>query len=160
MYEIVHRAPNHRQSRQQSALSPVPPCTLPVELMSLAASISWLSSDTGHRRPPGTVTGHFSHSGTFAPGHQCGVMVRAVDSRLRGRGFEYRLFPLLDNKPVIDRRFRPRCCHLGSYLKHRKSSPVRPLACNWYYCAQFIAKPKAACALRFSWAATSSNLGL
>jgi len=26
--------------------------------------------------------------------------------------------------------------------------------------AQFIAKPKAACALRFSWAATSSNLGL
>ena len=43
----------------------------------------------------------------------------------------------------------------------RKSSPVRPLACNWYYCAQFIAKPKAACAaLRFSWAATSSNLWL
>jgi len=39
-----------------------------------------------------------------------------------------------------------------------KSSPVRPLSCNWYYCAQFIAKPKAACALRFSWAATSSNL--
>jgi len=37
---------------------------------------------------------------------------------------------------------------------------VRPLACNWYYCAQFIAKPKAACALRFSWAATSINLGL
>jgi len=37
---------------------------------------------------------------------------------------------------------------------------VHPLACNWYYCAQFIAKPKAACALRFSWAATSSNLGL
>jgi len=27
------------------------------------------------------------------------------------------------------------------------------LAGNWYYCAQFIAKPKAACALRFSWAA-------
>jgi len=24
------------------------------------------------------------------------------------------------------------------------------LACNWYYYAQFIAKPKAACALRFS----------
>ena len=22
---------------------------------------------------------------------------------------------------------------------------MRPLACNWYYCAQFIAKPKAAC---------------
>ena len=45
-------------------------------------------------------------------------------------------------------------------FKRPKSSPVRPLACNWYYCAQFIAKPKAACALRFSWAATSSNLGL
>ena len=39
-------------------------------------------------------------------------------------------------------------------------SPMRLLACSWYYCAQFIAKPKAACALRFSWAATSSNLGL
>ena len=34
------------------------------------------------------------------------------------------------------------------------------LACSWYYCAQLIAKPKAACALHFSWAATSSNLGL
>ena len=51
------------------------------------------------------------------------------------------------------------CCHLGSYFKCRKSSPVRPLACNWYYCAQFVGKPKAACALRFSWVATSSNLG-
>jgi len=40
------------------------------------------------------------------------------------------------------------------------SSPERPLACNWHYCAQFIAKPKAACTLRFSRAATSSNLGL
>jgi len=44
--------------------------------------------------------------------------------------------------------------------KRPKSSPVRPSACDWYYCAQFTAKPKAACALRFSWAATSSNLGL
>ena len=61
---------------------------------------------------------------------------------------------------VIDRRLRPRCCHLGSYFKRTKSSPVHPLACNWYYCAQFIAKPKAACALPFSWAATSGNLGL
>ena len=64
------------------------------------------------------------------------------------------------NKAVIDRRLRPRCSHLGSYFKRPRSSPVRPLACNWYYCAQFIAKPKAACALGFSWAATSSNLGL
>jgi len=64
------------------------------------------------------------------------------------------------NKPVIDRRLRPRCCHLGSYFKRPKSSTVRPLARNWYYCAQFIAKSKASCALRFSWAATSSNLGL
>ena len=31
---------------------------------------------------------------------------------------------------------------------------------NWYYCAQFIAKPNGACALSCSWAATSSNLGL
>jgi len=64
------------------------------------------------------------------------------------------------NKAVIDRRLRPRCCCLGSYFMRPKSSPVRPLVCNWYYCAQFIAEPKAACALRFSWAATSSNLGL
>jgi len=54
----------------------------------------------------------------------------------------------------------PPCCHLGSYFQRQKSSPVRPLACNWYYCAQFVAKPKAACALRFSWTATSSQLGL
>jgi len=64
------------------------------------------------------------------------------------------------NTVVIDRRLCPRCCHLGSYFNCPKSSPVRPLACNWYYCAQFIAKPKAVCALHFSWAATSSNLGL
>jgi len=61
---------------------------------------------------------------------------------------------------VTDRRLRPRCCRLGSYFKWLKSNPVRPLACNWYYCAPFIAKPKAACALRFSWAETLSNLGL
>jgi len=58
-----------------------------------------------------------------------------------------------------DCRLCPRCCHLGSYFKRPKSSPVRSLACNWYCCAQFIAKPKDASALRFSWAATSSNLG-
>ena len=51
----------------------------------------------------------------------------------------------------------PVCCHLESYFKRPKSSPVRPLACSWYYSAQFIAKPKAVCALRFSWAATSTN---
>ena len=50
--------------------------------------------------------------------------------------------------------------HLRCYFKRPISSPVRTLACNWYYCAHFIAKPKAACALRFSWVATSSNLGL
>jgi len=52
------------------------------------------------------------------------------------------------NKAVIDRRLCPRCCHLGSYFKRPKTSPLRPLACNWYYCAFFIAKPKAAHALR------------
>ena len=55
---------------------------------------------------------------------------------------------------VIDRRLRPRCCHLGSYFKRPKSSSVRPFACNWCYCAQVTAKPKAACALLFSWATT------
>ena len=64
------------------------------------------------------------------------------------------------NKAVIDRRLRPRCCHQGNYFKRPKSSPVRPLACDWCYCARFVAKPKAACAMHFSWAATSSNLGL
>ena len=66
------------------------------------------------------------------------------------------------NKAAIslDRRLRPRRCQLGSYFKRPKCSPVRPLACNWYYCAQFIAKPKAVCALFFSWAATSSHRGL
>ena len=52
------------------------------------------------------------------------------------------------NKAVIDRRFRPRCCQLRSFLKRLKSRPERPLACNWYYCAPFIAKPKDAHALR------------
>ena len=65
------------------------------------------------------------------------------------------------NNAVMDYcRLRPRCCHLGSHFKCAKRSPVRPLACNSYYCAQFIAKPKAACTLRFSWAATSSKFGL
>ena len=59
---------------------------------------------------------------------------------------------------VIDRRLRPRCCHLGSYFKRPQSSSVRPFACNWCYCAQVIAKPKAAGVLLFSLAATSSNL--
>jgi len=36
---------------------------------------------------------------------------------------------------------------------------VYPLACNWYYYTQFIAKPKAVCVLRFSWVAMSSELG-
>ena len=63
------------------------------------------------------------------------------------------------NKAVIDRRLRPRCCHLKSYFRRPKSSPVCPLACNWYHCAHFAAKPKAACGLRFSWAATSSHFG-
>jgi len=64
-----------------------------------------------------------------------------------------------ENTAVVDCRLRPRCCHLESHFKHPKSSPVRPLTCNWYYCAQFTARPHAACALRFSWTATSSNLG-
>ena len=59
------------------------------------------------------------------------------------------------NKTVTDRRLRPRCCHMASYFKRPKNSPVLPLACNWYR-AQFIAKPKAACALRLSWAATGN----
>jgi len=63
-------------------------------------------------------------------------------------------------KAVIDRRLWPRCCHLESYCKRPKSSSVCALACNWYYCAKFTAKPRAACAQHFSWAVTSRNLGL
>jgi len=48
------------------------------------------------------------------------------------------------------RQTPPRCCHLGSYFYSSKSCPVRPLAWYWYNCAQFIAKPEAVCALRFS----------
>ena len=80
--------------------------------------------------------------------------------RLHVRQVDYRSAQHRQNNAVTDRRLRPRCCRLGSYFKRPESGPVRPSACNWYYCAQFIAKPKAACALRFSWAATSSNLGL
>jgi len=65
----------------------------------------------------------------------------------------------VNDKAVIDGRPHPLVFHLGSYFKRRKSSPVRPLTCNWYYCAQFIAKSKAACALPFSGAASSSSLG-
>jgi len=49
------------------------------------------------------------------------------------------------------------CCHLGIYFKRSESGPVRPLACKWYYCAQFTAKPKAVCFVRINWAVTSSR---
>ena len=38
----------------------------------------------------------------------------------------------------------------GGASIYPKSSPVRPLSCNWFYRAQFLAKPEAACALRYS----------
>jgi len=63
-----------------------------------------------------------------------------------------------DKKAVIDRTLRPRCCHLIRLQK--VDTCVRCLQLVGYYSAQFIAKPKAACALHFSWAATCSNLGL
>jgi len=67
---------------------------------------------------------------------------------------------LSSNKAVIDRRLPPSVATWEVTLIVRKSSPLHALACNWYYCAQFIAKPNAARAQRFSWAATTSNLGL
>jgi len=42
----------------------------------------------------------------------------------------FQLLFITGNKAVTDRRLRPRCCHLGSYFKRPKSSPVRPLACD------------------------------
>ena len=70
--------------------------------------------------------------------------------------------PLKSNyeRAVGVRRLSPLSSYLGSYFKRPKSSPVRPLACNGYYGAQFVAKPRAACALRFSWSATTSKFGL
>jgi len=50
------------------------------------------------------------------------------------------------DKAVIDRRLRPRCCHTGSYFKRPKSSPVSPLACNWYYCAVYSLAQGCVCA--------------
>jgi len=65
------------------------------------------------------------------------------------------------NKAVIDRKLLPGVATREVTLSARKVVPcVRWPATALYYCAQLIAKPKAACALRFSWAATSSNLGL
>ena len=55
----------------------------------------------------------------------------------------------LTNNVVIDRRLRPRCCHLGSYFK--SSQKVVPCV-RWPAAgitAHSIAKPEAACALRF-----------
>jgi len=39
-------------------------------------------------------------------------------------------FKTLMNMAVINADSAPRCCHLGSYFKSPKRSPVRPLACN------------------------------
>jgi len=71
------------------------------------------------------------------------------------------------NKAVIDRGLRPTPVlppgRLGSQFKRPKSSPLSPLTYSWLAITAhsfFIAKTKAVCALRFSWAATSSNLGL
>ena len=82
----------------------------------------------------------FAVSHTHA--YQCRSLSSAVVPLQKG--------DISQNKAVIDHSLRPppRCCQLGSYCKRPKSSPVRSFACNWYYCAQFIAKPKAACALR------------
>jgi len=63
---------------------------------------------------------------------------------------QYHQFYATVSKAVIDHRLCPHCCHLGSYFKSPKSNPMRPLACNWHYCTQLIAKPKAACALYLS----------
>ena len=60
------------------------------------------------------------------------------------------------NKAFIDADSAPGVATWGVTL----SAKVRPSACNWCYWTQFIAKPKAACVLHFSWAATSSNFGL
>ena len=49
-------------------------------------------------------------------------------------------------------------CGLVAVGPGARSQPVmRPLSCNEYSCAPFTAKPNAACALRFSSAATSCS---
>ena len=97
----------------------------------------------------------------FTTGTQLGSLLPAALYQLQYLGCLIRVdLTTFTNKAVTDRRLHPRCCHLPSYFKRPKSSPVHALACNWYYCGQLIAKPKAAYALRCSRAATSSNLGL
>jgi len=83
-----------------------------------------------------------------------GLDINATHQAQTSVGNLIQLNAFTQNKAIIDRRFRSLCCRLGSHFKRPKSSPVRPLAYNWYYCAQFAANPKAACTLRFSWAAT------
>jgi len=59
--------------------------------------------------------------------------------------FLCRLHASLSNKQGRHRwQTPPPLLPLGSYFKRPKSSAVRTLTCNWYYCAEFIAKLKAA----------------
>ena len=51
-------------------------------------------------------------------------------------------------------------CQLNSHCPTQRNLAVSTAFIKLHCCAQFIAKPKAARALRFSWAATSSNLVL
>ena len=69
--------------------------------------------------------------------------------------------------PVMNSTLRPPSPGIATWEVTLSAPKVVPCvcyasvtACNWYYCAQPIAKPKAACALRFSWTVTSGNLGL
>jgi len=110
------------------------------------ASLTRCTATATYSTPAGTTLASYSR---IAPDEDS--VIKSTHSRL-----------ITQNKA---RSHRPQtlpspCRHLGSYLKRPKSSPVRPLACSWCYCAQFVAKPNAACALRFSWVATSSNLRL
>jgi len=64
------------------------------------------------------------------------------------------------NKAVIDRRLRPRCCHLRSYFKRHvtsRSSPERPLSATGIPTRQAEAACEPHC---LSLAATSSSLSL
>jgi len=75
------------------------------------------------------------------PSYALAVKATACETLVNRRSLN-----LYRNKEVIDRRLRPRYYHMESYFKRPKSNPVRPLECNWYYCAVYSQVQRCICA--------------
>jgi len=149
---------HHRQLPTQHHTTPGPPvrqCCLSY------GQVSNLPSSRNTRAPSvSQLNSPDEYSPVVPPIHSATTPITIASCRYAIPSMTVLKDPLMRSPKIQNlqgsRRLRP----LRSYFKRPKSSPVRPLACNRYYCVQFTAKPKAACALRFSWAATSSNLSL